>query len=55
LSERASNEQGLNRLLEYLKTNRAFDLTGYKGSTVLRRITKRMQQVDIDSFTDYQD
>ena len=55
MSEQALNEKSLDKLLEYLKTNRAFDLTGYKSSTVLRRITRRMQQVDITSFADYQD
>src|SRR5262249_23218444 len=54
LSEQ-TNEQHLDPLLQYLKTNRAFDLTGYKRSTVIRRITRRMQQVDISSFADYQD
>jgi two-component system, chemotaxis family, CheB/CheR fusion protein len=55
LSERAPDEQSFDQLLEYLKTNRAFDLTGYKRSTLLRRITRRMQLANIGSFGDYQD
>src|SRR5262249_8993596 len=38
-----------------LKSNRAFDLTGYKRATVLRRINRRMHQVDVASVADYQD
>jgi two-component system CheB/CheR fusion protein len=43
------------QLLEFLKRNRGFDFTGYKSSSVLRRITKRMQSVGVDSFADYTD
>jgi two-component system, chemotaxis family, CheB/CheR fusion protein len=49
------NDQHLETLLTYLKEKRAFDLTGYKRSTVLRRITRRMQHLEISSLTDYQD
>jgi two-component system CheB/CheR fusion protein len=55
LTDRVQPDRELEVLLEYLKNSRAFDLTGYKRSTVLRRITKRMQQVEIDSFASYQD
>jgi two-component system, chemotaxis family, CheB/CheR fusion protein len=33
----------------------AFDFTGYKSSTLLRRVRKRMQTVDSDSFESYRD
>ena len=52
LTDRAQPDRELDALLEYLKNSRAFDLTGYKRSTVLRRITKRMQQVEIGSFAE---
>jgi len=55
LTNRSSNDQSLDDLLEYLKNSRAFDLTGYKPSTISRRITRRLQQVEVASFSDYQD
>jgi two-component system, chemotaxis family, CheB/CheR fusion protein len=42
-------------LLDYLKQHRAVDFTAYKQSTLLRRIGRRMQQVQIGSFGEYQD
>ena len=43
------------RLLEYLKESRAFDFTGYKRASLMRRVQHRMQQVDMTSFDDYYD
>ena len=42
-------------LLEFLKLNRGFDFTGYKRSSLQRRISKRMQEIGMESFADYQD
>ena len=42
-------------LLEYLKRNRGFDFTGYKSASVMRRIVKRMESVDVQEFADYID
>jgi two-component system CheB/CheR fusion protein len=42
-------------LLQYLRTNRGFDFTGYKRSTLLRRVTKQMESLNIETFTNYQD
>jgi two-component system CheB/CheR fusion protein len=42
-------------LLEYLRDNRGFDFTGYKRSSLRRRVIKRMHEVAIDSFSDYVD
>jgi two-component system CheB/CheR fusion protein len=42
-------------LLDYLKRSRGFDFTGYKRSSLRRRITKRMQQQQITDFSDYLD
>src|SRR5579871_1553142 len=42
-------------LLEYLKSSRGFDYTGYKRSSLMRRIRKRMQKLQVEQFSDYQD
>src|SRR5215831_11951846 len=43
-------------LLEFLKTNRGFDFTGYKRSSLMRRAQKRMGQLpQIKSYGAYQD
>ena len=43
------------KLLDYLKSTRGFDLSGYKPSGLVRRVRKRMQQIGIGSYTDYID
>lgn len=42
-------------LLIYLKRTRGFDFTGYKRTSLMRRILRRMQTVNIETFTDYID
>lgn len=42
-------------LLEYVRLSRGFDFTGYKRSSLMRRVQKRMQAVEIESYTDYMD
>jgi two-component system CheB/CheR fusion protein len=42
-------------LLEFLKTNRGFDFTGYKWPTLQRRFQKRMAIVGIESYAEYHD
>ena len=42
-------------LLESLKRNRGFDFTGYKRASLTRRVSKRMQAVEIEDFADYMD
>jgi two-component system CheB/CheR fusion protein len=42
-------------LLEYLKRNRGFDFTGYKRTSLMRRIQKRMQTIGIQEYGDYLD
>ncbi|MBD2270633.1 PAS domain-containing protein [Anabaena sp. FACHB-1391] len=42
-------------LLQYLRNNRGFDFTGYKRSTLMRRVTKQMQYLNIENFANYQD
>ena len=48
-------DSGLEALLEYLKQNRGFDFTGYKHSSLTRRIRSRMQRVGVERFSDYID
>src|SRR5262249_8332139 len=45
----------LEALLDYLKRTRGFDFTAYKRSSLMRRILKRMQTINVPSFTDYVD
>ena len=42
-------------LLNYLKRSRGFDFTGYKRSSLSRRVQKRMQAIDIDQYDEYLD
>src|SRR3954468_23810204 len=43
------------RLLGYLKESRAFDFTGYKRASLMRRVRHQMQQVGVDAFDEYHD
>jgi two-component system CheB/CheR fusion protein len=47
--QRSNDDHAFEALLEYLKRCRGFDFTGYKRSSLRRRISKRMQQQQIDS------
>jgi len=43
------------KLLEQLKASRGFDFSGYKPSSLVRRVQRRMQQLGIHSYADYGD
>jgi len=43
------------KLLEYLRATRGFDFGGYKVSTLMRRVHKRMAEVGVESYADYTD
>jgi two-component system CheB/CheR fusion protein len=45
----------LDVLLDYLKHSRGFDFTGYKRSTLERRIGTRMETTDATSYAEYLD
>jgi two-component system, chemotaxis family, CheB/CheR fusion protein len=45
----------LETLLEFIKDTRGFDFTGYKRSTIQRRVAKRMTAVGVERFDDYID
>jgi two-component system, chemotaxis family, CheB/CheR fusion protein len=42
-------------LLDHLKEARGFDFTGYKRSSLMRRVGRRMSQVQITGYGDYLD
>ena len=42
-------------LLVFLQQTRGFDFTAYKRSTLMRRTTKRMHELGIDSYSQYLD
>jgi two-component system, chemotaxis family, CheB/CheR fusion protein len=42
-------------LLEYIKRSRGFDFTGYKRSSLMRRVNRRMQVVQIQDYSNYLD
>src|SRR4029077_5479171 len=48
-------DRNFEALLEYLRQNRGFDFTGYKRPSLMRRVSKRMQDIQIETFEDYVD
>jgi two-component system CheB/CheR fusion protein len=50
-----AEESQLDVLLDYLKRTRGFDFTGYKRTSLQRRIAKRMEAVGVDSHAAYVD
>ncbi|MEV0114216.1 CheR family methyltransferase [Streptomyces sp. NPDC050844] len=48
-------DQGLEDLLGFIRDARGFDFTGYKRSTLGRRIRKRMDDVGAQGYADYRD
>jgi len=48
-------EEEFEALLEFIRDDRGFDFTGYKRSTLGRRVRKRMQEVGIDGFAAYRE
>ncbi|GAX38585.1 CheR family methyltransferase [Nodularia sp. NIES-3585] len=51
----AENNPEFEKLLTYLRVSRGFDFTGYKRSTLMRRVCKRMQYLSIENFENYLD
>ncbi len=45
----------LDSLLEFIKESRGFDFTGYKRSSIQRRVAKRMAAVGVEGHEDYLD
>ena len=49
------SETTLDVLLDFVKRTRGFDFTGYKRSTIERRVAKRMGELGVESYDDYVD
>ncbi|WP_320784794.1 CheR family methyltransferase [Streptomyces sp. CRN 30] len=54
-TQEPEDSAALEGLLQFIQEARGFDFTGYKRSTLSRRIRKRMTDVGIASHADYQD
>ena len=50
-----NDPEGLETLLDYLHRTRGFDFSGYKRSSLARRIERRMQMVGIEAYAEYLD
>jgi two-component system, chemotaxis family, CheB/CheR fusion protein len=53
--DEAREEEIFEALLEYLRQERGFDFTGYKRSSLKRRVLKQMHQHRLESFGEYLD
>ncbi len=53
--ETGEEDRGLEEMLVFIRDARGFDFTGYKRSTLARRIRKRAQEVGASDFVDYRD
>ncbi|MBN3909218.1 MAG: PAS domain S-box protein [Nostoc sp. NMS1] len=51
----AERDPKFENILIYLRQSRGFDFTGYKRSTLMRRVRKRMQLLTIENFEEYLD
>jgi two-component system, chemotaxis family, CheB/CheR fusion protein len=51
----SADDGAFEALLEHLKRSRGFDFTGYKRSTLERRVAKRMEAVKVGTYADYAD
>jgi two-component system, chemotaxis family, CheB/CheR fusion protein len=47
--------EGLEDLLEFIRESRGFDFTGYKRTSLTRRINKRLGDVGVSNYLDYRD
>jgi two-component system CheB/CheR fusion protein len=48
-------DSGFEALLMYLKEARGFDFTGYKRSSLMRRVDRRMAEIAVTDYADYID
>jgi two-component system CheB/CheR fusion protein len=55
LGTRDDIDPGLEELLAFIRDSRGFDFTGYKRSTLARRVRKRMHEVGTADYLDYRD
>jgi two-component system CheB/CheR fusion protein len=50
-----AHDPAFEALIQYLKTERGFDFSGYKRPSLMRRVRRQMQVVGVGSFEEYQD
>src|SRR6516162_7594670 len=55
IGDEESDEAGLEQLLTFIRDSRGFDFTGYKRSSLSRRIRKRMHEAGAGNYVDYRD
>jgi two-component system, chemotaxis family, CheB/CheR fusion protein len=53
--ENDTSDTGFEAVLSYIKEARGFDFTGYKRTSLMRRIRHRMNQVGIEEYGEYID
>ncbi|WP_067720658.1 CheR family methyltransferase, partial [Nocardia yamanashiensis] len=46
---------GFEEILQYLKEARGFDFTGYKRSSLMRRVDRRLSQLGVEDYVEYLD
>ncbi len=51
----ADNDLKFEALLEYLRRSHGFDFTGYKRTSLMRRVSKRMEIAGVHDYGDYAD
>ncbi len=51
----ATDNAEFHALIDFIKQSRGFDFTGYKPNSLMRRVRKRMQTVNLEQFSDYAD
>src|SRR5215204_2027216 len=49
----ATEDASFDALIDYIKSNRGFDFTGYKRPSLERRIQRRMQEHRLESYDEY--
>ncbi|HEY2197344.1 MAG TPA: chemotaxis protein CheR, partial [Mycobacterium sp.] len=52
---RTTTDESFEALLRYMRDSRGFDFTGYKRTTLVRRVRHRMTQVGQETFDEYLD
>jgi two-component system, chemotaxis family, CheB/CheR fusion protein len=55
MSHDGTTDASLTTLLAYIKEARGFDFSGYKRTSLERRIRKRMEEVDVATYPEYHD
>ncbi len=50
-----ADDEGLDALLDHVRRQRGFDFTGYKRTTIARRVGKRVQALGLAGYRDYID